>query len=561
MYNRVLKYLLVLFLLYQSPLYSKSNSLDNFNSKDLSNYFSGIVALENKKNLEALKFFNLSKVLINQHNDYLKKYVKTLVLEKKVSQAISVIKNNKGKKNTDFFDAYLLLFINDLKNNDIDKAYDNLDSGLRLFKQDRLNLAIFETLKQYIFVFKEKKLLKKKNDFGNLTLIAETFQRCYLQDPKTENYFLNLVDKNKDDYSRYLYFYLSFLVQNEKFEMINENISNIEYINSTLLLSQGKYWIKNKKFQKFENIFSCKNHNHLISEFLFLISNLYSSQENYEKSNFYLYLSNFLNPKFIYNLSIAAENYFLIEDFKNLKKTLTYFKKEDIFYYWYRKKKEAQIISKQKSKKDSLNYISSEFEKISETNDKMIIDLANFHKNSKNYDTAIKYYSKVIENIDDNSDIKSDLLYRRGGIYERMGDYLNADKDLLASLNINPDDAYVLNYLAYSWLERDYKIDEAIEMLEIAYALRSDDPYIIDSIGWAYYLVRDYMKAEKFLKRAVLLMPDDPIVNDHYGDILWKLNQKIQARYFWKNALEMEDVEKDMIDNINIKLLKGIIDS
>ena len=46
---------------------------------------------------------------------------------------------------------------------------------------------------------------------------------------------------------------------------------------------------------------------------------------------------------------------------------------------------------------------------------------------------------------------------------KELGDYENADKDLLNSLKINPDDAYVLNYLAYSWLERDYKIDEAIE--------------------------------------------------------------------------------------------------
>ena len=70
-----------------------------------------------------------------------------------------------------------------------------------------------------------------------------------------------------------------------------------------------------------------------------------------------------------------------------------------------------------------------------------------------------------------------------------------ADKDLLESLKINPDDAYVLNYLAYSWLERDYKIDEAIEMLEKAYEIKSDDPYIIDSIGWAYYLIDDYLKS------------------------------------------------------------------
>ena len=99
--------------------------------------------------------------------------------------------------------------------------------------------------------------------------------------------------------------------------------------------------------------------------------------------------------------------------------------------------------------------------------------------------------------------------------------------------------------------------EEAIEMLEKAYAIKSDDPYIIDSIGWAYYLIKDYKKAEKLLKRAVQLMPYDPIVNDHYGDILWKLDQKIQARYFWKNVLQMDDVESDMIIKINDKLLKG----
>ena len=135
---------------------------------------------------------------------------------------------------------------------------------------------------------------------------------------------------------------------------------------------------------------------------------------------------------------------------------------------------------------------------------------------------------------------------------------MNADKDLIESLNINPDDAYVLNYLAYSWLERDYKIEEAMEMLKTAYAAESEDPYIIDSIGWAYYLIDDYQEAEKYLKRAVEMMPYDPIVNDHYGDILWKLNRKIQARYFWKNVLEMENVEEEMIKNINKKLIAGL---
>ena len=289
-----------------------------------------------------------------------------------------------------------------------------------------------------------------------------------------------------------------------------------------------------------------------------MISNLYSSQNSFDKSNFYLKLSNFLNPKFVFNLSLEVENYYLNKDYDKAKKILRKFKKEDIFYHWYRVKKEAQIIAKIKNNNESLNFIIKEFNKIEKPNKKILFDLANFYKNSKKYDEAIRYYTKIIDTLEKDEKIKSDLLYRRGGSYERAGKYEMADKDLLHSLKINPDDAYVLNYLAYSWLERNYQIDKAIEMLEIAYEARSDDPYIIDSIGWAYFLIDEYTKAEKFLKRAVELMPDDPIVNDHYGDILWKLNRKVQARYFWKNVIQMEDAEKKIIDKINIKLVEGL---
>ena len=70
---------------------------------------------------------------------------------------------------------------------------------------------------------------------------------------------------------------------------------------------------------------------------------------NFEKSNFYLNLSNFLNPKFIFNLSLVAENYYLNNNFKKAKKILKVFKKEDNFYYWYRVKIEAKIIAKKKN--------------------------------------------------------------------------------------------------------------------------------------------------------------------------------------------------------------------
>ena len=134
--------------MYQNPLYSQSTSFKDFNSKNLSNYFSGIVAFENKDNSSALDFFNSSKILINHHNPYLKKYVYSLVLENKVSSAINLIKNNKNKENTNFFDAYLLLILDSLKKNDLDKASVYLEKTTNLFQNDKFNSAILEILNQ-----------------------------------------------------------------------------------------------------------------------------------------------------------------------------------------------------------------------------------------------------------------------------------------------------------------------------------------------------------------------------------------------------------------------------
>ena len=558
MISKIFKIILLLVLSYQTPVYSKSTSFNDFNSRDLSNYFSGIIAYENRDNSEALKYFNLSKVLLNSHDNYLKRYVNSLVLENKVAQAINVVKNNSKKSNSDFFDAYVLLIIDSLKKNDFDKADIYLDQSLRFQEENRINLVIFETLKQYIYTFKNKKLLPNKKNFGNLSLIAEAFQRCHYNDQRTSSFFLNLINSQQGDYSRYIFFYINYLIQNKEFDQAKSVIDQIDYIGSTLLLTQTKSWIDNNKFKSFEKIFSCRNHNDIISEFLFLISNLYSSQDNFEKSNFYLNLSIYLNPKFEFNLSLVAENFFADGEYNKVKKIVRKFKETDEFYYWFRVKKEAQIIVKEQNYEKGTSYIESKFKNIKKPNPKIIFDLANFYKNSKNYELAIDYYSRLISSLEDTSVIKSDILYRRGGSYERLGNYEKSDEDLLHALRIRPDDAYVLNYLAYSWLERDYKIDEAMEMLKIAYDLKSNDPYIIDSIGWAYFLIDEYEEAEKYLKRAVELMPDDPIVNDHYGDILWKLDQKIQARYFWNSVLRFDDTEDDMRENINKKLITGL---
>ena len=556
MFVKNFKFLLILLLLYQNPSYSKSASFVDFDSKNLSKYFSGIVAFENKDNSKALNFFNTSKVLVNKHEPFLKRYVYSLVLENKVSQAINIIKQNNDK--SEFFEKYLLLTIDSLRRDDFSKALDYISKTEKYIELDRFNSVILDNLRDYIFVFKEKKLLNDLKNYGNLSIISATFKRCYLGDVKTKTFFSKLVHNDDADLTRYTFFYLAYLIENNQIEEAKKITKGVKFINTSLLLSQGKSWIENNNEKKIKDIFSCKNHNDLISEFLFLISNLYSAQDDIIKSNFYSYLSIYLNPKFHYNLSLVTENLYSNGEFNRVKKIIKKFEKEDDFYYWYRLKKEAQIISKQTSSKDSLKFIKFNFEKIKNPNEKILFDVANFYRNAKEYEQAIKYYTTVLEIVSEDLESKSDLFYRRGASNERIGNYEEADRDMLLSLEIDPDDAYVLNYLAYSWLERDYKIEEAIEMLKKAYSLTENDPYITDSIGWAYYLTEDYVKAETYLKRAVELMPDDAIVNDHYGDILWKLGRKIQAIYFWKSASKMEDVDEEMLKKINSKLIKGL---
>jgi len=288
-----------------------------------------------------------------------------------------------------------------------------------------------------------------------------------------------------------------------------------------------------------------------------LISNLYSSQELYKKSNFYIHLSNYLNPEFNFNNSLLAENYISNKKFDLALKSLNFISEEDLIFSWYKNKKKSSIIKKHENETAALNFLEKKFDGLKTNNIKILYDMGGIYKSFEKYDEAIKIYSKLLNLLDNRSKAYADILYRRGGSFERIGDYETADKDLLESLNITRENPYVLNYLAYSWLERNYKIELSMEMLKEAYDLRKNDPYITDSLGWGYYLINDFENAEKYLKKAVELMPYDPIVNDHYGDILWMLNRKIQARYFWNNVLNLDETEDEMKIDIK-KFLKFI---
>ena len=544
-------------LLYQSTAYSKATDNYEFNHKYLSSYLSALLSYDNQNNDLALKYFNSSKNLLNEHDQFLKKYVFSLVADGQISKAIKYIQYSKNKNNSNFFEVKLLLVLDSLNKKNFVKT-SKLLTNLKAFQQnDTYEFIIYETLKSYNKLFLDGIIESPNQNFGKISLITTAFQNCYLNSNKTNSHFINLINSAEGDYSRYLFFYLTKLIENKDYDSAIQIASTIDPLTSDLLIAQTKKWIDQSNFKKFKKHFSCKQEADILAEFFFLISNLYSSQGEYEKSNFFLNISNYLNPKFYFNLSLLAENYFVNSNFDLAKKVLEKFDEEDEIYNWYKIKKKAQIIAKQKNKNLSLKFVEKKLLEFKNPSTRIIFDMANMYKNYKKYEKAIEYYSIVLSQIEENSEAYADILYRRGGSYERLGQYQKSDSDLLLSLEIIPEDPYVINYLAYSWLERNYKIQEAIQMLERAYEQKKSDPYIIDSIGWGYYLNGDYAKAEKYLKQAIQLMPNDPIVNDHYGDILWKLDRKLQARYFWESVLNFKTTEDDMKKSILKKLLKG----
>ena len=547
-----------LFIFYQNILHSKSLEPPVFNEKYLYNYFSALVALDKNQNYESLKFFNSSKYLKESHESYIKKYIFSLIQSGKIKKAVNEIKTMKNEKFIDFFEAQLLLVLNSLKNNDYEKSTSYLNN-LKLHKEEgTFEFIVSSFLEQYIYLFNNKKIkTNSEYQFGNLGLINNALQSCYLGKSNTGFLFDKIIKLNDEGASRYLFFYTNYLLSQNNFTKVKSIFKNIDPLNTTLLTAQSKKWIDQENYDNFEKIFSCKNSSDLIAELLFIISNLYSSEGELEKSNFYFNLSNYLNPKFIFNFALQSENYLEKGDFDKLKNVLKNFDKKNQVYYWYKIKKNTQIIDKKNSSDQAFNYIKTKFNKINNPSLKMIYEMGNIVKGFKKYDLSIKYYSKVLSQIDSSSAIYSNILYRRGGSYEKIGNEKKLDEDLLKSLEINPNEPHVLNYLAYAWLERNYRIDDAIDMLEKAYAQSKNDPYIIDSIGWAYYLTGDYVRAENLLRKAVELMPSDPIVNDHYGDILWKLDRKMQANYFWNNVLSFEDTEDQMKKDIHYKIFKG----
>ena len=562
------KIYIILFLLIILLITTKVLARDSkikYERENISNYFLGVISANQDYNNEAFEYLKKVQSIKNKHSQFNIEFIRTLILLEKFKQAF-VFSKSVWNKDELFFEADLLLGLNSFIKKDYVSAEKYFE---RLNKISRYNLIFDNFIGNVLIAWVRasqgnqeesfKFLEKIPNQYHRLKETQSVFLHCYFDLNKTQKSFEELIEDEDYNFSRYNFFLANYLLSKNKTTEAKKIIQNSrKKYNSNLLIKQTEIFFLNNDGKKIRNFFNCKNPKDSLAEFFYIIANLYSSEKDYQLSNFYLKISLFLNDKFISNKVLLAENLYYLQKNKASKNIYYSLKSIGPVYSWYASKNIASILLNEKGKKHSVNSLKKDFNLLSNPNFEHYYELANFYKDNEYYKESIKYYTLVLKEIKKDHFLVPKILDRRGTSFERLGDWKNAESDLIESLEILPDQAHVLNYLAYTWIDKGINLDRGLEMLKKAVKLRENDGYIIDSLGWAYYAKKNYIEAEFFLKKAVELLPSDPVISDHYADTLWMLNKNIQARYFWNNILKLNDTEQKLKDDIRKKLIFGI---
>jgi tetratricopeptide (TPR) repeat protein len=173
----------------------------------------------------------------------------------------------------------------------------------------------------------------------------------------------------------------------------------------------------------------------------------------------------------------------------------------------------------------------------------VLSEAKDYKEMAANYDKAVE----VIGSVPRQSDWS--VFFQRGIAYERLKEWPKAEPNFRKALELNPEQAQVLNYLGYSLVDMNLNLDEGLKMIQAAVDARPDDGYIVDSLGWAYYRLGRFDDAVTELEKAIQLRAGDATINDHLGDAYWRVGRKLEAVYQWNRTLisEGEDVNREHV--------------
>ena len=541
-----------------------TKNIDKFHeANNISKYFSGILSLTDNDYNKAYKNFKSLEGLESEHDAYKQLYYYSLINSQRFQEAY-IFSKKLEKNNLDNFESNLIAGVYYLKNNNHKKASFYINQLKGDGPTMNLQVLLTQSLSNWISLKETTEIngLKLINSipasFENMKKIQNALATCYFNSFQTETVFKQLTSGKKNNFSRYNFFYANYLNNQGKIQaskiVIEESIKRSP---KNLIMRQFKEDLtKNKK--DFSNQFDCQNLSHNIAEIFYILSNALAGQSAFKLSNFYLNLAKYLNPNFTSFETMLAQNFNSFGQLDKSKKIYREILKKGKVYKWYAAKQITYILIKQKKNKEAIDYLTKIYKNISSPSVSETFDFAAFLKNNELFDESIIYYSEVINSIDKKNIIYAEATDGRGVAYERIGSWNKAEKDLLASLEAKPKQPYVMNYLAYSWIEMGVNIDESLKLLKEANKIKINDGYITDSLGWVLFKLKEYDDAKKYLQLAVRLMPSDPIVNDHYGDSLWMKGFEIQARYYWNYVLNLKKTKKELKEKIKIKLISGL---
>ena len=559
--------ILLLFIVNNSDL--NANILDNKkalikNSNYFSNYLSGNISLQKNDSLKASSFFGNIENLGHYHSEFNLRYVETLVNNGKIDEAYIFIKKL-DKSYQSLYPFNFVLFVHDFKKG----RYSKLKNYISSQKQN-LNDPLLIDLYQFLDLWADipsknirdinEKINLLNSSFKNISLTQKILINLYLDNQK--NIELDFEEiANKKELGRYNYFYLSYYLEKNNKDKISEIINqNLDIRSENLLFKQLFLDVVENKFHKIDRFYKRKNINHGLAELFYLFANFYQNYQQVQISNFYLNLSEYLNPNFLSNKILKIENLVLLKNFEELEKEIQVIEQLGNEFYWYANFTRLRFLRNSNSDKQ-INLLENFLTKNDSFASEKYFELANFLKNNKNYIKSIALYEKSIELKNDKKNSDWNYYYNLAISQERAGDWDNAEKNFYKALKISPKEAEVLNYLAYSWLEKKINLDKAKEMLVEAVSISKGQGYILDSLGWAYFLLKDFDKAEELLQIAYEKEPSEAVIYDHYGDVLWTNGKEIQARYVWQNAVKLKNIENDLKETIIKKIIFGLEDA